>query len=181
MRKIVSFVVAIVIFVMLALGAYVSSADAVEHSCTVTALGDSPNLTVSCVTATGEPVPPSEIDVQGIVGDTVTVVIPEVREVVKTVVTEVPGPVRRIVRTVTVRPDPIIRTDTVRVPGPTQTVTNRVPAPGPTVYRTRDVGVPGPTETVTLARFWRQVARPDRAAGRDRGPARRPRPAPSPL
>lgn len=147
MRKIVSFVVALVIFVMLALGAYVSSADAAEHSCTVTALGDSNNLSVTCVTSDGTSVPPSQIDVEKIVGDTVTVVIPEVREVVRTVVKRIPQPRETRTVTRTVRPAPRVITKTVRVavPGPTRTVA----VPGPTVFRTAQVAVPGPTETIT--------------------------------
>lgn len=143
-------VLAIVLAVVLSFGLASSQepAYATEHTCTVTALGSSPNLTVTCTDASGDPVSPSEIDVQDIVGGVVTVVVENeiVKEVIKEV--KVPGPTK----TVTVRPAPVRVTETVR-PAPVRvTETVRAPSERETVFvagEPRRVFVAGPTRTVT--------------------------------
>lgn len=142
-------VLAIVLAVVLSFGLASSTepAYASEHTCTITELGESPNLTITCTAPDGSTVSPSEIDVQSIVNGVVTVVVEN--EIIKTVIKEVkvPGP------TVTVRPDPVRVTETAR-PAPVRvTETVRVPTERETVFvagEPRTVFVEGPTQTRTV-------------------------------
>lgn len=121
-----------------------SPAAAAPPTCSAERLGSSANISIICRDANGNIIPTPLIDILRIVGNIVTVVVTETREVVRIVVEEVlvPGPTR----TVTVTPSPQPQaTVTVRPSAaPTATVTVR-PAP---VEKT--VRVPGPTKTVTL-------------------------------
>jgi len=135
-------VVAFVLLVVLSF-AFMNPAHAGEVTCTITSLGNSPNLTVTCVDENGEPVSPSDIDIQEIVGNTVTVVVTDTITDTITKTIKIPGP------TITKVPDPIVRTEKIIVPGPTKTIYTQAEAPAPQVV-TRTVEVPGPTETTTV-------------------------------
>lgn len=137
-------VVAIVLLVVLSF-VLMSPAHAGETTCTVTPLGESPNLTVTCVDENGDPVNPSDIDIQEIVNNTVTVVVTETKTITETITKtiEIPGP------TVTEVPNPIVKTEEVVVPGPTETIYIQQPPPPAQPVETRTVEVPGPTTTVT--------------------------------
>lgn len=112
-----------------------AAADTTAPTCSIQPLGESPNLTVSCVDAEGNQISPSDINVNDIINGTVTVVVDNV--------VEVPGP------TVTIPGETV----TLPVPGPTVTVPGAtVTAPGATVTLPP---IPGPT--VSLPPIIREI------------------------
>jgi len=132
MKHVLSSVVGVILVLVLTIGAFFlppqqpAQADPLLPNCTVTVLGESSNLSVTCTDpVTGATIPPSQVDL-GVLGEVLTVTVN-----VPGATVQVPGP------TVTVRPAPVRITRTIR-PQPvrvtaTATVTRNVPGPTVTV------------------------------------------------